>query len=171
MLAAWLCSLFLAHAEPPPVLKDSILIEAENSTDCILSADGTTLGKLPIRTEAVLDGHHRFSISCPDGRKAETERDVTLIHGGVARLFLDKLSYSAPTPEKVTGPIPTYIVVRDFPNKKVRIDGGPPVPLPHLTTLTVGVHTFIVIDANGQPRPPVTREVVSKQGQAVINLD
>jgi hypothetical protein len=156
----------LAWADP-----GQVIIEAVDSRNCNLAVDGADFGKMPVHALKMAAGPHQFAISCPDGRKASTSAQVTLVPGGIARLYLEDLAYSAPVPEAVTGPIPAYVLMTRIQGEKVRIDGGPPLTMPAKVTLTVGAHSFVVVAPDGTERPAVSREVVSSGGQAVVKLD
>jgi hypothetical protein len=148
-----------------------VIIEAVDSRNCSLAVDGADFGKLPVHAMKMAAGTHQFAISCPDGRKASTSAEVKLVPGGIARLILQDLAFSAPIPESVSGPIPTYVLLTRIQGQKVRIDGGSPLTLPAKVSLTVGPHSFVVVEPNGTERPAVSRDVVSSGGQAVVKLD
>lgn len=148
-----------------------VIIEAVSSRECSLTIDGQDFGRLPVHAMKLQGGEHAFTVSCPDGRQASARSQVTLVPGGIARVVLDDLQYSAPRPEAVTGPIPAYVLLSRISGERVRIDGGTPVALPARVMLSVGPHSFVVVEPNGTERPAVTRQVVSSGGQAVVKLD
>jgi hypothetical protein len=67
--------------------------------------------------------------------------------------------------------VPTYVLLSAIRGEKVSIDGGAPITLPAKVSLTVGSHSFVVIQPNGTRGAAIRKDVVSHDGQAVVKLD
>lgn len=160
----------LAYAEPTATFGEAMVF-AEDAFECSLKVDGTPFGRLPVHATRFPNGHHEFRVECPDGRVATTSADVAIVSGQVARVELTGLVYSAPTPEVVTGPVPTYVLTTSIRGQKVSIDGGAPLVLPTRVNLGAGAHSFVLIEADGTRRAAVTKDVVPHDGQAVVKLE
>lgn len=159
MVLAWLGAVALGA---------DLMVAAENAIDCSVAIDGKDYGKLPLHTTAVAPGEHSFRVTCPDGRTASAIRSFAEVAGGMARVELAGLAFTAPAVE--TGPVPTYVVPARIVGGKVSIDGGPPTALPARVTLNTGPHVFVVTGPDGTKYPAQTVDVVAHDGQAVVKL-